>query len=94
MDIHVYIHNNEEKLIKKVNKIMASVEQLTTVIQAISGEVDKVSADTDNLLNQLSNIPTNGLSPEQQAALDAAVASAEQIVARLQSLDERVPEVQ
>lgn len=71
---------------------MATMQELNTAIAGISTEVDKVSVDTDNLLDQLANIPAGGLTPEQQAALDSAVESANAIAARLQVIDDKVPE--
>jgi len=73
--------------------IMSTLEELTAALATISSEVDKVSADTDNLLAQLAAIPPGGLTPEQQAAIDAAVASATSIAARLTALDDKVPDV-
>lgn len=97
MDVHVYLHDLEairllKKILKKEDQIMATMQELTAAISAISTEVDKVSADTDNLLNQLANIPVGGLTPEQQAALDEAVTSATAIAARLQVIDDKVPD--
>ena len=71
---------------------MSTLEELTAALAAISSEVDKVSADTDNLLAQLAAIPAGGLTPEQQAAIDAAVASATGIATRLKAIDDRVPD--
>ena len=73
--------------------IMATMEELNTALGMISSEVDKVSADTDNLLAQLANIPPGGMTPEQQAALDAAVATATAISDRLKAIDDKVPDV-
>jgi uncharacterized coiled-coil protein SlyX len=72
--------------------IMATLEELNLALATISSEVDKVSADTDNLLSKLANIPTGGLTPEQQAAIDSAVASATAIADRLKSIDDKVPD--
>lgn len=71
---------------------MATMQELNTAIAGISTEVDKVSADTDNILNQLANIPAGGLTEEQQSALDSAVESANAIAARLQVIDDKVPD--
>jgi uncharacterized coiled-coil protein SlyX len=73
--------------------IMATLEELNAALATISTEVDKVSADTENLLAQLANIPTGGLTPEQQAAIDSAVTSATAIAARLRAIDDKVPDV-
>lgn len=82
----------DEKLTSVQETIMATLEELNSALAAISSEVDKVSADTDNLLAQLAAIPPGGLTPEQQAALDAAVASATGIAARLKTIDDKVPD--
>lgn len=71
---------------------MRTLEELTGLLSEIGTEVDKVSTDTDNLLTKLANIPTAGLTPEQQTALDAAVESATAIRDRLAVLDAKVPE--
>ena len=73
-------------------KIMATLDELTAALAEIGTEVDKVSADTDKLLADLAAIPTPGMTPEQQAAVDAAVASATQIRDRLKALDDKVPD--
>ncbi len=71
---------------------MSTVEDLTGVIAEIGEGVTKVSADTEKLLADLANIPTPGMTPEQQAALDKAVSSATEIRDRLKALDEKVPD--
>jgi len=73
--------------------IMATLEELNAALTTISSEVDKVSADTDNLLAKLAAIPTGGLTPEQQAAIDSAVVSATAIADRLKAIDDKVPDV-
>jgi len=82
----------DDKLTSFKETIMATLEELTAALATISTEVDKVSADTDNLLAQLANIPTGGLTPEQQAAIDSAVASATAIADRLKAIDDKVPD--
>lgn len=71
---------------------MATLDELTGVLNEIGTEVEKVSADTEKLLADLAAIPTPGMTPEQQAAVDAAVASATQIRDRLKALDDKVPD--
>lgn len=72
---------------------MATIQELSAAMTAITPIIDKVSSDTDRLLEQLANIPQGGLTPEQQAALDEAVSSATSIASRLQAIDDKVPEV-
>lgn len=74
------------------NDIMATLEELNAAFATISSAVDKVSADTDNLLAQLASIPPGGLTPEQQAAIDSAVTSATAIADRLKAIDDKVPD--
>jgi uncharacterized protein YoxC len=71
---------------------MATLDELNAALTTISSEVDKVSADTDNLLAKLASIPTGGLTPEQQAAIDSAVTSATAIADRLKAIDDKVPD--
>jgi len=82
----------EDKFDLFMETIMATLEELNAALSAISPLLEKISADTDNLLDQLANIPTGGLTPEQQAAIDSAVASATAIADRLKAIDDKVPE--
>lgn len=86
------LQDKVDLLFDRLENAMATLEELNTALAAIAAEVDKVSADTDNLLQQLTNIPPAGLTPEQQAALDAAVASANTISDRLKVIDDKVPD--
>lgn len=76
----------------RLETIMATLDELTGVLAEIGTEVDKVSADTEKLLADLAAIPTPGMTPEQQAAIDSAVASATNIRDRLKALDDKVPD--
>ena len=106
MRIDVYHHSVEARcevmrrldaLDKKIDlsmeTIMATLEELNAALATISTEVDKVSADTENLLAQLAAIPPGGLTPEQQTAIDSAVTSATAIADRLRAIDDKVPDV-
>lgn len=83
----------DNKIDLVMETIMSTLEELNAALATISTEVDKVSADTENLLAQLANIPTGGLTPEQQAAIDSAVVSATAIADRLKAIDDKVPDV-
>ncbi len=87
------LHDMVSRVLANQETMMSTLEELTAALAEISTEVDKISADTDNLLDQLAHIPPGGLTPEQQAALDAAVASATAISARLKVIDDKVPDV-
>ena len=105
-DVNVHIHLDQREaprwaqtLREMVSQVlanqettMATLEELNAALGAISPLLEKISADTDNLLDQLANIPTGGLTPEQQAAIDSAVTSATAIADRLKAIDDKVPE--
>lgn len=106
-DVHVHIHFDQREaprwaktlhdmvsqVLANQETMMSTLEELTGLIAEIGTEVGKVSADTDNLLDQLSKIPPGGLTPEQQAAIDSAVASATAIRDRLKAIDDKVPDI-
>ena len=97
MDINVYFHDTEvtkllKKILKREDTIMATIQELNSAMSAIVPIIDKVSADTDKLIEQLASVPPGGLTPEQQEALDAASATAETILTRLQAIDNKVPD--
>jgi hypothetical protein len=107
MRIDHYIHDSRSKeappwaeqladqlglALDKLENMMSTLEELTGVLGEIGAEVDKVSADTEKLLADLAAIPTPGMTPEQQAAVDAAVVSATAIRDRLKALDDKVPD--
>lgn len=107
MHIHIHHHHPEEDeappwverlieemglVVEGIQSIMATLEELNAALATIAAEVEKVSADTDSLLAQLAAIPTGGLTPEQQAALDSAVSSATVIADRLKVIDDKVPD--
>jgi uncharacterized coiled-coil protein SlyX len=87
------LHDMVSRVLANQETMMSTLEELNAVLAEISTEMDKVSADTDNLLAQLANIPPGGLTPEQQASIDAAVVSATAISTRLKALDAKVPDV-
>jgi hypothetical protein len=71
--------------------IMATVEEFKAVLDTIDTSVTAVKADTEGLLAKLAAIPTPGMTPEQQAAIDAAVVQAQSIADRLGAIDASVP---
>jgi hypothetical protein len=77
-------------IIRNQEKIMSDIADLEAALTAIDAKVVTVKADVDELLAKLAAIPTPGLTPEQQAAIDAAVAHANGIAASLGAIDATV----
>jgi len=74
-------------LIEGHQKIMSTLSDLEAKLVAIDGKVTAVATDIDTLLAKLAEIPTAGLTPEQQTALDAAVVHAQAIADSLGAID-------
>jgi hypothetical protein len=79
-----------DTIISNQETIMADIADFETALSAIDAKVVTVKADVDELLAKLAAIPTPGLTPEQQAAIDAAVAHANGIAASLGAIDATV----
>lgn len=67
--------------------LMATFEELKEAQDAIMALVGKVKTDVETLHAQIAAIPAGGMTPEQQAALDAAVVAAKSIVDSLSNVD-------
>jgi uncharacterized coiled-coil protein SlyX len=76
----------------RLETIMDDIEELNAGLAEVSGLIGKVSGDTDNLLAQLSNIPTGGMTPEQQAGIATAKETVRAMVSRLKEMDDKVPD--
>jgi hypothetical protein len=74
----------------KMDQLMSTQADLEAALSVIDGKVTAVKADVDGLLAKLAAIPTPGMTPEQQAALDAAVVHANAIAASLGAIDTTV----
>lgn len=98
--MHVYHHFPEayaERLcrieemlgltLSKLETIMASLTDIEPALAAIDEKVSLVKIDVDKMIALLSAIPQPGLTPEQQAAIDGAVAHATAIAASLGAID-------
>jgi hypothetical protein len=76
-------------IVVRLGKRMATLEDLTAVADqikgAIAGAQERISADVQALKDQIAALPD--LSPEDQAALDAAVVSLQESVATLSAID-------
>jgi IPT/TIG domain len=97
--LHIYHHWSDtpqwaisidrklELIIKQQEDIMSSFDDLATQLNAISVEVTTIKGDVDTLLAKLAAIPPAGLTTQQQAALNAAVATATNIGKSLSAID-------
>ena len=103
IDVHLHIKADPEVLARldlildkldlvtgTTEKIMSDVTDLKPALDAIDAKVTVVKTDVDTLLAKLAAIPTAGLTPAQQAAIDDAVAHANIIAASLGAIDTTV----
>lgn len=77
-------------LVKNMEKIMSSFDDLKAAQVATDAAVATIKADVEGLLAKLAAIPAAGLTADQQTALDAAVAHASAINASLSGVDAQV----
>ena len=84
------IEDKLDLILEKENTIMSDVTDLKPALDAIDAKVTVVKTDVDTLLAKLAAIPTAGLTPAQQAAIDDAVAHANIIAASLGAIDTEV----
>jgi len=75
---------------RKVNWLMSSFDDLAAAQADTLTKVAAVKTDVETLLAQIKNIPPAGLTPEQQAALDQAVTTAQSINTALSAVDTEV----
>ena len=81
------LNEKMDLLLEGNGNIMSTLADLTTQLNAISVDVTTVGNDVQTLLAKLAAIPPAGLTAAQQAALDAAVATATNIAASLRAID-------
>jgi hypothetical protein len=74
----------------KQDKIMSTLDDFKTILGEIAADVTTVKADVDGLLAKIAAIPPAGLTPEQQAAIDAAVTQGQSIKASLDAIHAEV----
>jgi hypothetical protein len=93
-EIHVYHHLDWralESLFQRLETHMTAVDDELAAIQATQAQTDatitKVAADVTTLLGLISAVPTTGLTPAQQTALDAVAAHATLINTNLGAVD-------
>jgi uncharacterized coiled-coil protein SlyX len=73
-----------------INKIMATIEEINAKFTVADGKIDAVAADVKSLQDKIAAFPAPGLTPEQQAALDALSDHADAMTAKLAGIDESV----
>ncbi len=73
-----------------IDKIMSTLEDLAAAQVVTIADVAAVKADVEKLVAALAAVPPAGLTPEQQAALDAAVVRANAINDGLAAIDASV----
>lgn len=69
------------------SKIMASFDDLKASQDATDALIGKVKTDVETLAAMIAAIPPAGMTPEQQAGLDAAKAHADSINDKLSAVD-------
>lgn len=84
------ILESAELLLQQQERIMATFDDLTAQLTAISAVVPTIKTDVETLLAKLAAVPPAGLTPEQQAALDSAVQTAQGIATSLGAIDAEV----
>lgn len=78
------------KIVTGERRIMSNFDDLKAAQDATDAKVATVKVDVEKILEALANVPSAGLTPEQQAALDAAVAHATAINDALGAVDAEV----
>jgi hypothetical protein len=74
----------------KQDQIMSTLDDFKTILGEIAADVTAVKSDVDGLLAKIAAIPPAGLTPEQQAAIDAAVTQGQSIKASLDAIHAEV----
>lgn len=69
MDIHVYLHNTDDKLVKKVNKLMATMNDVLAAVERNTSVDDSVLAMLEGLSQQLKDAQASN----DPAAMDEVI---------------------
>ena len=80
------------EIVETQESLMSTFDELKAAQEATDVKIGAVKADVEKLMALLAAIPTPGMTPEQQAALDAAVAHATAINEALAAVDALNPE--
>ena len=83
-------HRWQRRIEQKLDRLMSTFDDLTATLNSISVKVTAVKSDVDSLLAKLAAIPPAGMTSAQQAALDAAVSTAQGIATSLGAIDAEV----
>jgi hypothetical protein len=75
------------RILQNEEKIMSTLQDMADALTSIDSGVKAVGTDVDTLVAKLTAIPTTGLTPAQQTALDAAVVHAQAISTSLKAID-------
>lgn len=59
MDLHVYLHNTDDKLLKKVNKLMATMQELKAAVERNTSIDDSVLTLLEGISQQLKDAQAN-----------------------------------
>lgn len=70
MDLHVYIHNTDDKLLKKVNKLMATMVELRDAVQRNTAVDESVITLLEGISAQLKEALANDDPAAMQALID------------------------
>lgn len=81
------LEDKTDLILNNQETIMADINDLKPALDAIDVKVAAVKTDVDNLIAKLSAVPPAGLTPEQQTAINDAVAHAQNIAASLGAID-------
>ncbi len=72
---------------RNMEKLMSSFDDLKAAQDESDAKIAAIKADVETMLAKLANIPVAGMTPEQQAALDAAVDHAKKMNDAMGAID-------
>lgn len=72
---------------RNMEKLMSSFDDLKAAQADTDAAIAKIKTDVETMLAKLANIPVAGMTPEQQAALDEAVAHAKSMNTTMGAID-------
>lgn len=91
------IHTTLEKLVATQAELAATLSTVTDTLTAIGSEVDKIGTETESLQKQITDLQAlvaqqGGTTPEVDSALVALQNTATSLAARVQNVDNLVPD--